>query len=86
MVTADPTTRRWPPRVQGEWTVDDPLDTPDDGQQYWIVDTEVPAITVFDLLEGTYRVTATAFGSDDLAVTDPLAVTVSPSSLVGRGL
>lgn len=191
MTTAGPTTRRWPPRVQGEWTVDDLLDTPDDGQryevldglllvtpaprprhqrallrlatrlqtvcpadhevfvapldwqpdrrtslqpdilvvrqdqvgergvggtptlvveilspstaridrtakltryadagipQYWIVDTEVPAITVFDLLDGTYRVTATALGSDDLAVTDPLAVTVSPSSMVGRGL
>lgn len=54
--------------------------------QYWIVDTEVPAITVFDLVDGTYRVTETALGSDDLAVTDPLAVTVNPSSLFGRGL
>ena len=28
----------WPPRVHGEWTVDDLLDSPDDGQRYEILD------------------------------------------------
>lgn len=188
MATAEPTTRRWPPRVQGEWTTDDLVDSPDDGQryevldgillvtpaprprhqrallrlatrlqatcpadhevfvapldwqpdrrtslqpdilvvrhdligergvggvptlvveilspstaridrtaklsryadagipQYWIVDPDVPAITVHDLADGSYGVTATARGSDVITVNDPLAVTVSPSSLVG---
>ena len=190
MATAAPTTRRWPPRVQGEWTIDDLLDTPDDGQryevldgvllvtpaprprhqrallrlatrlqaicpddhevfvapldwqpdrrtslqpdilivrhdligdravggvptvvgeilspstarvdrtakltryadagipQYWLVDTEVPAITVHDLVDGGYQVAATARGSENIVVDAPLAVTVSPSALVGPG-
>ncbi|HEY5879627.1 MAG TPA: hypothetical protein VIU11_12005, partial [Nakamurella sp.] len=28
----------WPPRVHGEWTVDDLLHSPDDGQRYEILD------------------------------------------------
>ncbi|HEY5847733.1 MAG TPA: Uma2 family endonuclease [Microlunatus sp.] len=38
----------WPPRIQGEWTVDNLRDSPDDGQRYEILDgvllvTPVPA-------------------------------------------
>lgn len=35
---SEPTTGAWPPKVHGEWTVADLLDTPDDGQRYEVID------------------------------------------------
>lgn len=55
--------------------------------QYWIVDpgspTAEPAVEVYDLdAAGSYQLTGSATGDAALTVTAPLAVTVTPHSLV----
>lgn len=50
--------------------------------QYWIVDTDIPFVTVHDPVDGSSVATVTAHGSDVLEVSHPLGERVSPSALV----
>ena len=51
--------------------------------QYWIVDPDRPSVEVYDLDNtGAYRLSGSTDGDATLTVAGPLAVTVTPSSLV----
>lgn len=50
---------------------------------YWVVDLDVPSIEAFVLLGKRYYPSGTVKGDDPLTVTDPLALTITPSHLVG---
>ncbi len=49
---------------------------------YWIVDPDGPAITVFELTDGTYTETAHASGAQTLTVEHPVALTLTPAALL----
>ena len=49
---------------------------------YWLVDPDVPAVTVLELRDGQLVETARAAGSETLTVTFPFALTLRPSDLV----
>lgn len=48
---------------------------------YWLVDPEVPSLTVLRLVDGAYDEAATVSGDEAYTATDPLAVTVVPNQL-----
>jgi Uma2 family endonuclease len=50
---------------------------------YWLVDLDVPSITVLSLREGDYVETARVTGDDELGAEAPFAVRVRPSALLG---
>ncbi len=52
---------------------------------YWIVDPDVPSLTVLRLVDGTYVEEITVSGDEAYTTTDPLAVTVVPN-LLRKGL
>ena len=49
---------------------------------YWLLDTEVPSLTVLELQDGAYVQTALARGDEPLRVVRPFPVTVVPADLV----
>jgi Uma2 family endonuclease len=49
---------------------------------YWLLDPEVPSLTVLDLQRGTYVQTGRATGHQPLVVQQPFAVTLVPAELV----
>lgn len=48
---------------------------------YWLVDPEVPSVTVLELEGNAYAEAAVVRGDEPYAVTEPFAVTVVPSAL-----
>jgi Uma2 family endonuclease len=50
---------------------------------YWVVDPDVPAVTVLELQDGTYVEVGRATGDDVLEVWRPFPVHIRPGSLVG---
>ena len=53
-----------------------------DVPSYWLVDPEVPSVTVLELVDGTYRETASASGDQALTVQRPFPMTVVPTDLL----
>ena len=51
---------------------------------YWIVDPNVPAITVYELIDGTYAETAHASGDQTLTVEQPVTLRLNPAKLLRR--
>ena len=49
---------------------------------YWVVDPDQPSITVWELQESRYVVTARAQGDEEVTVGEPFEVTIRPSDLV----
>lgn len=49
---------------------------------YWVVDPDEPSITAWSLVDGAYVETARATGDAMFDVVDPLAVRLTPSSLL----
>lgn len=49
---------------------------------YWLLDPDVPSLTVLELVDGVYREMATARADEALTVERPFPVTVVPSQLV----
>ena len=49
---------------------------------YWVVDPEGPSITAWSLAESAYRQVAHAHGSERFEISDPFALTVSPTDLL----
>lgn len=49
---------------------------------YWLLDPDVPSLTVLELVDGAYRQTASAEGMQALAVERPFPVTVVPADLL----
>ena len=49
---------------------------------YWIVDPNAPAITIFELTDGTYTETAHAGGEQTLTIEQPIAVRLTPADLL----
>ena len=49
---------------------------------YWIVDPEEPAITVYELVDGTYRQTADATGDQTLDIQQPVTLMLTPAELL----
>ena len=55
-------------------------------RHYWVVDIDAPSITAMTLdSNGTYRTTAEAKADDELAVTAPFPVSVTPAHLTRKG-
>jgi len=50
--------------------------------QYWIVDPAVPAIEVYELVDGEYVLLARGQGAEAVAVTSPLTLSVVPDDVV----
>jgi Uma2 family endonuclease len=50
--------------------------------QYWIVDPRVPSVEIYDLVDGSYRLTASGQGDDTVTVAMPFALSVRPADLV----
>ena len=50
--------------------------------QYWIVDPRAPSVTVYDLVDGEYRLTGHGSGTEALSIHGPIAVTVIPVDLI----
>ena len=50
--------------------------------QYWIVDPAEPSIMVYDLIDGEYQLTTEGVGEQLISTSRPLAVSVTPASLV----
>lgn len=50
--------------------------------QYWLVDPAGPSIEVFDLVDGSYRLTAAASGDQQVTLQDPFAVSANPALLI----
>lgn len=48
---------------------------------YWLVDPEVPSVTVLELEGNSYAEAAVVRGDEPYAATEPFAVTVVPSAL-----
>lgn len=57
--------------------VDDAVGIP----SYWLVDPEVPSVTVLELEGNAYAEAAVVRGDEPYAATEPFAVTVVPSAL-----
>lgn len=53
-------------------------------QHYWVVDTHIPAVTAWTLREGAYVEIATVSGDQQLAVTEPFEISLTPSRLISR--
>ncbi len=51
--------------------------------QYWLVDPAVPAVQVFDLVDGEYRLVATGGPGDMVTVDGPVPVRFDPAVLLG---
>jgi Uma2 family endonuclease len=51
-------------------------------ENYWIVDPDIPSITVLELVDGSYVERAMAKGDESLTVERPFPVTVRPTDLV----
>ena len=49
---------------------------------YWIVDPDLPSITTFELVDGTYRQTAHVSGNEILDVRQPVALRLTPAQLL----
>ena len=49
---------------------------------YWLVDPDVPSLTVLELEDGSYVERATVAGSESFAATMPFPVTVVPARLI----
>lgn len=49
---------------------------------YWLLDPEVPSLTVLELVDASYVETAVVVGTDTLTVERPFSVTVVPADLV----
>ena len=49
---------------------------------YWIVDPDGPAITIYELIDGAYTETAHASGAQNLTVSHPVALTLTPADLL----
>lgn len=50
---------------------------------YWLLDPEVPSLTVLELVDGVYEQVAVAVGEDELVVDRPFPVRVVAAALVG---
>jgi Putative restriction endonuclease len=50
---------------------------------YWVVDPDVPAVTVLELQEAAYVEVSHATGDDVLEVSRPFPLRLRPSGLVG---
>jgi Uma2 family endonuclease len=51
-------------------------------KQYWIVDPQVPSVEIFDLHEGSYRLTASGRQDETVEVTTPCPMVVVPAALI----
>lgn len=51
-------------------------------RSYWLVDPDVPSLTVLELVDGAYRETAAVTGDEAYDAVRPFAVRVVPSTLV----
>lgn len=51
-------------------------------QHYWVVDPDLPAITTWRLVNGVYAESSTATGEESLHIEQPLALGVTPASLI----
>lgn len=49
---------------------------------YWVIDPEVPSITAWDLVDGTYRPAGEAGGDQAVTLQRPYRVTVTPADLI----
>ena len=49
---------------------------------YWLLDPDVPSLTVLELVDGTYRQAASATGEEPLRIERPFPVTVVPADLL----
>ena len=49
---------------------------------YWIVDPNAPAITIYELTDGTYAETAHASGDQTLTLERPVALRLTPTDLL----
>lgn len=50
---------------------------------YWVVDPDEPSIVAWSLTDGHYRQTAHATGEETFEVTEPFAMSLKPTDLVG---
>lgn len=53
-------------------------------QHYWVIDTDVPAITVWSLRDGVYVDSGSATGEEMLTLDKPFTVSVVPAQLIVR--
>lgn len=51
-------------------------------ENYWIVDPDIPSVTVLELVGGSYVERAVAKGDEHLTIDRPFPVTVCPADLV----
>lgn len=51
-------------------------------EHYWVVDPDEPRITAWTLRDGVYVEVADAAGDDEFVVTEPVELTLHPSSLL----
>ena len=49
---------------------------------YWIVDPDVPSMTTYELVGGTYTQTAHVTGDQTLAIEQPIALRITPNELL----